>query len=138
MKKSHIIGIVLIAVAIAAIFSTMTESSTYADFQEAINQQGKEFHVVGKLNKEKAFEFNPMKNANLFSFYMMDNKGKEMQVNFNGTKPEDFEKSEQIVVIGKVNENGYFVCSKILMKCPSKYENPEDAAFEEYPAKTNT
>jgi cytochrome c-type biogenesis protein CcmE len=36
---------------------------------------------------------------------------------FNGSKPQDFEKSEQIVVVGKMLENGDFACSKILMKC---------------------
>ncbi len=134
MKKTHIFGILIIAIAIAAILSTVADSSTYANFAEAAENAGKEYHVVGKLDKEKQFEFNPQTNANLFAFYMKDNKGLERKVLFNGTKPQDFEKSEQIVVVGKVTERGYFICSKILMKCPSKYNDPNAAGMKEFNA----
>lgn len=137
MKKVHILGIALIAVAIAAILSTVADSSTYSDFTEAANSVGKEFHVVGKLEKNKPFEYNPQANANLFGFYMKDNKGVEKKVLFNGSKPQDFEKSEQIVVVGKLNEDGYFVCSKILMKCPSKYNDPNNQDMKEFNAKSS-
>jgi cytochrome c-type biogenesis protein CcmE len=40
----------------------------------------------------------------------------------NGAKPQDFERSEKLVLIGKM-ENDTFYASKILMKCPSKYNN---------------
>jgi|ERR1051325_10689398 cytochrome c-type biogenesis protein CcmE len=123
MKKSHIIGIVVIAIALAAIFSTVSESTTYADFTTASANPNEEYHVVGKLNKEKPFEYNPQQNANLFGFYLIDNKGVERKVMYNGSKPQDFEKSEQIVVIGKQAGNAAFNASGILMKCPSKYEN---------------
>ena len=35
MKKTHIIGIVLVAVAIASMFALLGNSSTYADFKTA-------------------------------------------------------------------------------------------------------
>ncbi len=38
------------------------------------------------------------------------------------SKPQDFDKSEQIVVIGKMN-NEVFEADDILMKCPSKYND---------------
>jgi cytochrome c-type biogenesis protein CcmE len=41
---------------------------------------------------------------------------------YRSTKPQDFDKSEQVVVVGKM-QNGTFAAEKILMKCPSKYEN---------------
>lgn len=125
MKKSYIIGIVIIAVAIAAILSTVADSGTYASFSMAESNPDVEYHVVGKLNREKPTEYDPKANANLFSFYLLDNQGEERKVNFNGTKPQDFEKSEQIVVIGKM-ENDAFQASSILMKCPSKYNNSEE------------
>src|SRR6187549_854895 len=102
MKKIHIIGIVLIAVALAVIVSTISSSSTYAPFSTAIANEGKTYHVVGTLNREKEFIYNPEVNANIFGFYLIENEGKEMKVLFNDSKPQDFEKSEQIVVIGKV------------------------------------
>jgi cytochrome c-type biogenesis protein CcmE len=120
MKRVHIIGIIIIAIALGAIISTISNSSTYAPFSTAIAHEGKTYHVVGKLNFDKAFIYNPETNANLFGFYLVDNEGKEMKVVYNGTKPQDFEKSEQIVIIGKIAGNE-FHASNILMKCPSKY-----------------
>lgn len=119
MKRSSIIGIVIIAIAIGVIISTYADSSTYGSFDDAIETQS-ELHVVGQLNKERQLIYNPQLNANYFSFYMKDNNGEECKVVFNGTKPQDFERSEQIVLTGKM-VGAEFHASKILMKCPSKY-----------------
>jgi cytochrome c-type biogenesis protein CcmE len=134
MKTTHILGIIVIAIAIGAILYTLGDSSTYANFTVAANNAGKEYHVVGKLEKSKPFEYNPQVNANLFTFFMIDNNGLERKVMFNGSKPQDFEKSEQIVVVGKMLENGDFACSKILMKCPSKYNDPNSKEMKEFNA----
>ncbi len=123
MKKSSIAGIIIIALAIGAIISTYADSSTYGSFTDA-KETTSELHVVGQLNKEKELFYNPQKDANYFSFYMMDNKGLECKVVFNGSKPQDFERSEQIVLTGKMVGNE-FHASKILMKCPSKYTKDE-------------
>jgi cytochrome c-type biogenesis protein CcmE len=133
MKKTHIILLITLAVAIGVIISTISDSSTYASFSEAMNNPGKEYHVVGVLNRDKDMEYDPQKNANLFSFYMLDNEGKELKVLFNGTKPQDFERSEQIVITGKYN-NDAFYADKILMKCPSKYNDPNNNGFTEVKA----
>jgi cytochrome c-type biogenesis protein CcmE len=125
MKKTHLIALVIIAVAIAAIMSTLADASTYASFSEAGNNPKKVYHIVGKLNKEKPLVYNPQENANLFTFFLVDNNGMESKVVLEKSKPQDFEKSEQIVVIGKM-EGGSFHASEVLMKCPSKYNNPKD------------
>ena len=124
MKKIHIIAIIIIAVALGVIVSTISNSSTYAPFSEAIQNPDATFHVVGKVNKEKSFEYNPEVDANLFGFYLVDNTGIEKKVVYNGAKPQDFERSEQIVVIGKI-AGDEFHCNQILMKCPSKYNGSE-------------
>lgn len=123
MKKSSIIGIVIIAVAIAMIISIYTDSSTYASFMDATKTES-EIHVVGQLNKEKTLYYNPVENANYFAFYMKDNEGTECKVVFNGSKPQDFERSEQIVLTGKM-VGKEFHATKILMKCPSKYNEDQ-------------
>lgn len=125
MKKSHIIAIAIIAIAVAAILSTVADSSTYANFSVAAEHPKKVYHVVGKLNKEKPQEYNPQVNANMFSFYMIDNDGKEKKVLLNKTKPQDFDRSEQIVIVGKMSGEE-FHASDVLMKCPSKYNNPKE------------
>ncbi|TCK85168.1 cytochrome c maturation protein CcmE domain-containing protein [Albibacterium bauzanense] len=123
MKKSSILGIVVIAVFIAIIISIYGDSSTYASFSEAQKTEV-ELHVVGQLNKEKELVYNPVQNANYFSFYMLDEHGQECKVVFQGSKPQDFERSEQIVLTGKM-VGQEFHASKILMKCPSKYNDQQ-------------
>ena len=139
MKKIHIIGIVVIALAIGMILSTFADSSTYASFNEALAEPQKEFHVVGELNKEKELEYNPEENVNRFAFYLVDREGTERKVIFNGTKPQDFERSEQVVITGKMNEQ-VFMADKILMKCPSKYNDGsgEMKEFKAEPAATTS
>ncbi len=123
MKKSSIFGLVVIAIAIAVIISVYANSSTYGSFNDATKTTS-ELHIVGHLNKAKELYFDATKDANYFSFYMKDNKGEERKVVFTGTKPEDFERSEQLVLTGIMVGNE-FHASAILMKCPSKYQQGE-------------
>jgi cytochrome c-type biogenesis protein CcmE len=121
MKKGSIIGIVIIAIAIGVIISAYVDSSTYGTFTDA-KKTDSELLVSGQLNKKRELYYNPQQDANYFAFYVIDSKGKECKVVFTGTKPQDFERSETIVLTGKmVGEE--FHASKILMKCPSKYTN---------------
>ena len=128
----HIIAIVLIAISIGTILSTFAESGTYASFQEAVQSPGKEFHVSGKLNASKEMIYNPEINANAFSFFLIDSEGAERKVIFNGSKPQDFERSESVVIAGKM-KGETFHADKILMKCPSKY-NDGQPGMKEYNA----
>jgi cytochrome c-type biogenesis protein CcmE len=127
MKKIHILGIIIIAVAIGAILTTLNSTSTYASFTEAAKSPDSEFHVVGKLDKEKESIYDPKSDANMFTFYMIDNSGVEKKVILHKNKPQDFERSEQIVLIGKI-EGDEFHASDILMKCPSKYNDGKPTA----------
>ncbi len=120
MKKTSIIGIAIIAIAIGAIVSMYGDASTYESFSVAQENQGKEYHVVGSLNKEKEKYYNPQKDANYFSFYMKDEKGMECKVVYRNPEPADFERSEKIVIVGSM-EGDHFEAAKILLKCPSKY-----------------
>ncbi len=121
MKKSSIVLIIIIAIAIAMILVIYTDSSTYSTFAEA-REKKTELYVVGQLNKEKALHYDPKIDANRFTFYMFDKHGAECQIVFNGAKPQDIERSEQIVLTGRM-EGNVFRASKILMKCPSKYND---------------
>ncbi|MGL1888337.1 MAG: cytochrome c maturation protein CcmE [Reichenbachiella sp.] len=128
MKKSHILGIIVIGVAIMVIISTAGDASTYVGFSEAkeIAQAGndKKIHVVGQLKKDthgeiKGIQESPDKLS--FSFVLVDQNNKEQRVLFNEPMPADFLRSEQVVVVGAYHQNA-FLASKILMKCPSKYQ----------------
>ncbi len=119
MKKSSIIGLVIIAIAIAVIIGLYANTSTYGTFSDAKSTSG-ELHVIGYLDKQKELYYDAAKDANYFSFFMKDKKGDECKVVFPGTKPQDFERSEQIVLVGEMR-GSEFHASHIQMKCPSKY-----------------
>ncbi len=54
----------------------------------------------------------------------LDQEGISQKVVYSDAKPQDFEKSEQLVVTGK-SEGEVFYAEQILMKCPSKYVEDE-------------
>lgn len=124
MKKTHIIALSLVAVMIGVLVSLLGDFSRYETFDSNYAKKGKEINVVGVLNKEKGITYEPTKNPNLFSMYIIDAEGVEKKVIVKKAKPRDIERSEKIVVIGKMKED-IFVADDILMKCPSKYQEKE-------------
>jgi len=123
MKRKHILLILVIVVAIGVVISTFADASTYSNFSEAAENPQREFHIIGKLNLQKPVEYDPVQGDH-FSFYMTDANGLEKRVTYRGAKPQDFEKSEQVVLVGKSNGDE-FVASSLLLKCPSKYDDQE-------------
>lgn len=121
MKRSHIIALVLIAVAIAALVGSLTDSSSYADLDEAFAEPGEEFHVVGTLDRSKPIVYEPSVNASLTRFTMTDLKGRTCTVKLAMAKPADLERSERLVLIGAADASGEFHAKDMLLKCPSKY-----------------
>ncbi len=69
-----------------------------------------------------------LKNANHFTFYAADSMGQVMKVVYNHPKPNDLDRSEKVVLIGKAANDSVFNASDILLKCPSKYENTLETA----------
>jgi cytochrome c-type biogenesis protein CcmE len=133
MKKVHIFVIIIIAVAIGVIMSTAGDASSYVSFKEAtkLSEDGKDkkVHVVGKLKKDPTGQivgmtYQPHLDANHFEFVLVDQNNEERQVVYGQPKPQDFERSEQIVVVGSI-QGETFKADKILMKCPSKYQENE-------------
>lgn len=120
MKKAHIIALVIIAAGFAVIVAMISKSSQYATFSQATSNEGITYHVIGQHVKEKGVEFDPYRDVNTFSFYMIDEEGEENKVVCNGDKPQDFELSEEIVVVGKMKDD-VFHATSLLTKCPSKY-----------------
>ena len=131
MKKSHILGIIVIAVAIGIIMSTAGDASSYVTFAQAMDMasSGNEnkIHVVGTLKTapDGTVEgIEPTDDRLSFSFTMVDSDLREQKVYYAEPMPVDFLRSEQVVVIGAYH-NELFVAEKILLKCPSKYQEQE-------------
>lgn len=149
MKQSALYLLLLVGTGLAILVSTLGESSSYVDFAEAAANPDQSYHVVGQLDRDFPLVYNPTQDANLLQFKLRDQKGLSMPVVYYGAKPQDFERSEQVVIIGKIvpgnsksgekgglnaentnaaNTNAsnthtktVFVADQILTKCPSKY-----------------
>lgn len=128
MKKSHIFGIIVIAIAIIVIMSTAGDASAYVSFSDAreMAEEGNanKIHVVGKLPKTQdgaveGIEASP--DMLSFKFELVDENNERQTVYHANPMPTDFLRSEQVVVVGAF-QNGKFVADKILLKCPSKYQ----------------
>lgn len=132
MKKGHILGLGIIAIAIVIIMTSIGDASSYEDFNTALEmkQSGddKAIHVVGQLKKDETGEvvgLNVREDKVSFTFVLVDNNGTEQEVFYNEPVPADFTRSESVVVIGAYKNEEIFVADKILMKCPSKYQETE-------------
>lgn len=113
------------------IIITAGDASTYVTFDQAKkmakNGNNKKIHVVGQLKKDdmgQVLGILPSEDKLSVSFSMIDNEGIEQRVYFNEPMPPDLERSEQVVVIGSFKED-LFIADKILLKCPSKYQEEE-------------
>jgi len=132
-KPVHLAGLLAIAVGAAVIISTSGDASSYVSFSEArsMAKEGNDdkVHVVGQLPKTsdgviKGMEYEPTTDPNYFRFLLLDQKNEAQEVVYFKPKPADFERSEKIVVVGAMRD-GHFEADKILMKCPSKYNEGE-------------
>ena len=133
VKPLHLGGLLVIAIAISVIISTTGDASTYVCFADAVSmakdEESVKVHVVGQLPKSSTGQiegmfYDPQVDPNLFRFLLLDEKREKMEVLYFNPKPADFERSEKIVVVGGIKQ-GKFIADKILMKCPSKYQEGE-------------
>ncbi len=88
---------------------------------------GKNVQVIGVPDMDSVVN----QGGGVVSFEIMDGN-ERLSVVFTGTMPQNFEQSEEVVVIGTVNEEGALESEQILANCPSKYESQEE------PKQTNT
>lgn len=121
MKKTQIVIIIFIAVALAIVVLWANDAGEANSFSAAFEQQGKEFMVKGELDRTQAITYDPSVNSELTTFSMVDENGEKRTVKLAQAKPYDFERSETVVVHGKA-VGDEFHAHKVLLKCPSKYE----------------
>ena len=127
MKKIHIVFLVLIAASIGVLLSFLGGTSTYDTVDTAISKPGKFVHLMARLDKSSPIEYDAIKDPNYLSFTAIDTTGKSVKVVYHSAKPDNLEISEKLVLKGKYKD-GYFDCSEIQTKCPSKYKDDMNAA----------
>ena len=79
------------------------------------------------MDKSTPVEYNLVKDPNYTVFYAVDQDGKRSKVVYRNAKPTDIERSEGIDLNGYMRDD-HFECTKLQMKCPSKYKDDMKAA----------
>lgn len=126
MKNAHIALLIFIAMTMSLLISLSGNLTTYDTISSAMAKEGKFVHLVARLDKDKAIEYDPVKNPNYLSFTAIDSLGKTIKVVYYNSKPDNLELSERIVLKGAVR-SGSFECKEILLKCPSKYKDEKSS-----------
>ncbi|EGL84135.1 CcmE/CycJ protein [Caldalkalibacillus thermarum TA2.A1] len=61
-----------------------------------------------------------------------EERTKQISVVYEGVKPDTFIDGWEAIVEGRLNEEGVFEATELLVKCPSKYEGEEYDGYEQY------
>ncbi len=110
MKKTHIIALVLIAAAIATLISFMGDVTTYETIASAKQKPGKYVNLIAKMDKNQPMNYDPVKDPNYLTFTAVDTLGNSIEVVYHNSKPTDMEKSERLVLQGKVEDGEKINC----------------------------
>jgi cytochrome c-type biogenesis protein CcmE len=120
MKKSYIIGGVVIAAAMAlAMYSFQSTLTAYVTVAEAKNSK-RPVQVAGML--VKGTDRYDLENNNLV-FTLREDGGAEMAVKYGGPRPGNFDDATKVVAVGMYDpQKRVFDARELLVKCPTKYE----------------
>lgn len=128
MKPIHIIILIVLVVTVGVVLSLVYDPETYADFDVAWDHPDREVQIIGVLDTAAPIHYAPQENTDMFSFFMFDSKGRREKVWYKGSKPQDFELSEKVVLTGQ-SADTVFMASSMLLKCPSKYNDDTPVDF---------
>jgi cytochrome c-type biogenesis protein CcmE len=123
MNKIYVIALLLIAASIVIFSNATKDVSTYGSFTDE-RAKTESIKVIGYLAKEKEMIYDAENSPNQFTFFMNDKNGVQRRVILSKPKPFDFERSEELVLTGRMKKD-VFYAHEISMKCPSKYKNEE-------------
>lgn len=119
IKRTIAIVIVVLA-ALVGLSSLFMEGGmiSYVSFGEA-RTAGSKVQVMGEI-ADYGTVYDPESGS--FTFLITDEAGDELKVIYGGTKPGNFDQATSVVCIGKF-QNDAFHADKLLVKCPSKYQD---------------
>lgn len=118
MRRKNVVALgVVFVFAAFAIYSFRAALNPYVSFSQAREAQ-RAVQVVGYLTSNEIVH--DLK-TNQLQFTLKDKWGHEARVVYVGPKPNNMEHAESVVVVGSF-KGQEFHASKLLVKCPSKYE----------------
>ena len=118
MNRKILLGVLVLAFIGYAGWSFMDSVTPYVGIAAAQKATGN-VQVKGLLDQKAEA---PHMEGDYFVFTMQDeDTGESMPVRYHGTKPDQFDEAHHIVAVGTFRD-GAFQSDKLLIKCPSKYE----------------
>jgi cytochrome c-type biogenesis protein CcmE len=123
-KYKFIIGGLLIlgAIAYVTISSFQTNAIYYLTLAELNAQRGSLINQPVRINAPLDKSTIQFDDKTLTLKFNLKEDNMILPVVYKGVKPDTFEQGESVVAEGKLNADGTFRASTILVKCPSKYE----------------
>ena len=118
MNRKILLGVLVLAFIGYAGWSFMDSATPYVGIAAAQKATGN-VQVKGLLDQKAEA---PHMEGDYFVFTLQDeDTGESMPVRYHGTKPDQFDEAHHIVAVGTFRD-GAFQSDKLLIKCPSKYE----------------
>lgn len=117
-------GLILVAALGYMIYSAVAANSEYyltVSEVYAMGEQARQGQIkIGGTVVEGSIVWDRATNA--VSFDIVDDKKQTMPVSYQGVVPDSFQPGAEVILEGKVTENGGFAATTLLAKCASKYE----------------
>mgnify|MGYP000934549473 CR=1 FL=1 len=125
-KKIRIILVVMVLVLILgylAFLGFRESAAYYYSLEEVSPWEGapKKMRIKGELVQE-SISYHPEQPLLTFSLAEEEHR---LPVFYYGVMPDNFSHADEVIVEGKFEESGQFTVSKLMLQCPSKYEDGE-------------
>ena len=125
-RKQIILLLLLFIIAVSSYFiydlskSSITSYMTVFELIESSNTMiGRNIQIRGKVEKNSLQDF-----GMYFKFSISDEAS--INVIYTGSIVPGFKEENEVVLIGSLNSNGDFEAEKMILKCPSKYEEIDE------------
>lgn len=123
MKRKILLIALLLAFVGYAGWSFADSVTPYVGIREAKAATSSKVQVKGLLAADAPA---PHMEGKDFVFTLQDEEtGEELLVRYHGSKPDRFDEAYHIVAIGRM-QGATFSSDKLLIKCPSKYEQQKE------------
>ncbi len=129
MKKRMIAvsGVIVIVLILVLAFVGGNSAAQMLSVAEAVEnpQAGQKVQVSGNVVQDS---FSTTDNVLTFKIYDPEgDAAQQLEVRYDGAASSTFGNDVTAICTGKIDDAGVLQCSELVTKCPSKYENAEDA-----------
>jgi cytochrome c-type biogenesis protein CcmE len=123
-RKRVIFAVIVVALALGIlVYIGMSQFTTYyltvSEFQGKVDSlNGKQVRVTGQVVPESL----KWDTGNVTLNFTISDGNASLPVVYKGVVPDTFNAGKDVVVEGKYDPQGMLLASKLITKCPSKYE----------------